>query len=51
VRNFHDAGLEKLDAVTGSRLSNEAGGVGHLGDVDFLLPDTDRLDQHDIERR
>ena len=31
--------FEKLNAVAGSRLGDEAGGVGHLGDVDFFLPD------------
>jgi len=27
------------------------GGVGHLGDINLLLSDADRLDQHDVERR
>ena len=51
MRHFHDARLEKLNTVAGGRLGDEAGGVGHLGHVDFLLPHTDRLDQHDIKGR
>ena len=49
--DLHDAGFEKLNTVAGGGLGNEAGGIRQLGDIDLLLADADRLDQHDVECR
>ena len=51
VRDLHDPGLQELEHVAGGGLDHDRHGIRRLGDVDLRLPDADRLDHHDVERR
>ncbi len=48
VGDFHDAGLDGLNVVTHAGDEDDYGHLGDGGDVDFVLPDANGLDDHVI---
>ena len=48
VGNLHDAGLERLDIVARAGHERHDRDVGRADDVDFVLTDADRFDEHDV---
>ena len=48
VRDLHDAGLQRLDLVAAPGHDRDDRHVRGADDVDFVLTDADRFDQHDV---
>ena len=48
VSDLHDAGLDGLHVVAHPRHKHNHGHVGESHDIDFVLSDADRLDDHQV---
>jgi hypothetical protein len=51
VPDFHDAGLEGLNVITHPGNQHDNGDIGELDDIDFVLPDSDGLDENGVSSR
>ena len=48
VGDLQQAGLGRLDGIARAGIEHDDGGVGDGGDLDLGLPDSHRLQQHDV---
>ena len=51
VRDLHDARLQELQHIAAAGLDDHDDRVRHVGDIGLGLPDADRLDHDDVDRR
>ena len=51
VGDLHDPGLDRLDVVAHARHQHHHGHLRQAGDLDFVLPDADGLDDHEVLAR